>query len=44
MLDTLGEDLTANVSDWATTECFCHVINHSFSLVCNVQRALQPEN
>jgi len=44
MPDTLGEDLKANVSGWATAECFCHVINHSFSLVCNVQRALQAEN
>ena len=44
MPDTLGEDLTANVSGWATAECFIHVINHSFPLACNVQRALQPEN
>ena len=44
MPDTLGEDLTASVSGWATAECFCHVINHFFPLVCDVQRALQPEN
>ena len=44
MPDTLEEELTANVSGWATAEYFRHVINRSFPLVCNVQRALQPAN